>query len=155
MKLPLKMFHDGSAPLANGLRRDNILLMSDTEFESNHGFIQWAFPTNLKSRSLSTAPVLDAASATTLSSSQDVVEFLEKMAVRFLEFLKRNDHWIVPYNHNHARISRAITSLRLLHSCELANWFYKKLLGWQGPTLIKCINLINFGVAMHRRCQTK
>ena len=137
MKLPLKMFHDGSAPLANGLRRDNILLMSDTEFESNHGFIQWAFPTNLKSRSLSTAPVLDAASAITLSSSQDVVEFLEKMAVRFLEFLKRNDHWIVPYNHNHARISRAITSLRLLHSCELASWFYQEVIRLAGADFDK------------------
>jgi hypothetical protein len=38
MKLPLKMFHDGNAPLANGLRRDNILLMSDTECPSS-GFL--------------------------------------------------------------------------------------------------------------------
>jgi len=137
MKLPLKMFHDGKAPLANGLRRDNILLMSDTEFENNHGFIQWAFPTNLKSRSLSTAPVLDAASATTLSNRQDVVEFLEKMVVRFLEFLGRNDHWIAPYDHNHARISRAITSLRLLHSWELANWFYQEVIRLAGTNFDK------------------
>ena len=132
MKLPLKMFHNGNAPLANGLKRDNILSMSDSEFENNHGFIQWAFPTNVKNQSLSSAPVLDSASATALSSRQDVVEFLEEMAVRFLEFLGRNDQWLAPYDHNHARISRAITSLRLLHSWELASWFYQEVIRLAG-----------------------
>jgi len=56
MKLRLKMFHDGNAPLANDLRLDNILLVSDTEFENNHGFIQWVFPTN-KWRSVTRIPL--------------------------------------------------------------------------------------------------
>ena len=47
--MKLKLFHDAKAPLANGHKRDSLLMMSDEEFESNHGFIQWAFPTAEKS----------------------------------------------------------------------------------------------------------
>ena len=42
MKMRLKLFHEAKAPLANGHRRDTLLLLSDEEFENNHGFIQWA-----------------------------------------------------------------------------------------------------------------
>ena len=125
--MKLKLFHDAKAPLANGHKRDSLLMMSDEEFESNHGFIQWAFPTAEKSNHNFNAPVLDLDSAIWLAERNDVSEFLENMSVRFLEFLKRNDHWRSRYNHNHLRISRAIDSLRLLHSWELADWFYAKV----------------------------
>jgi hypothetical protein len=49
------------------------------------------------------------------------------MTVRFLEFLSRNHHWKQEFNHNHLRISRVIQSLRILHSWELADWFYSKV----------------------------
>jgi hypothetical protein len=39
------MFHDANAPLADGLRRKELLSVSDEDFESKHSFIQWAFPT--------------------------------------------------------------------------------------------------------------
>ena len=125
--MKLKLFHDAKAPLANGHKRDSLLLMPDEEFESNHGFIQWAFPTAEKSNHNFTAPVLDLGSAIWLAERNDVSEFLENMSVRFLEFLKRNDHWKSLYEHNHLRVSRAIDSLRPLHSWKLADWFYAKV----------------------------
>lgn len=61
--------------------------------------------------------------------------FLEDMSTRFLEFLKRNDHWKGKYNHNHLRISRALESLRTLHSYELAQWFHETVLKFAGDAV--------------------
>ena len=118
MQLKLKMFHEGNAPLANGHTRDSLLRLSDDEFESNHGFIQWAFPTNEKSYHNFSAPVLDLKTATWLANNDSFCEFLEEMTARFLQFLADNSHWRRRHDHNHLRISRAIKSIRLLHSWE-------------------------------------
>ena len=131
----LKLFHEGKAPLANGHRRDTLLFLSDEEFESNHGFIQWAFPTNEKSTSNFTAPTLDLESAIWLAENPGFVTFLENMTARFLEFLQRNKHWVNSHDHNHLRISRAIKSIRILHSYELANWFYERVIEFAGNVI--------------------
>ena len=102
-------------------------MMPDHKFESNHGFTQWAVPTAEKSNHNFNAPVLDLGSAIWLAERKDVSKFFENMSVRFLEFLKRNDHWKSLYEHNHLRVSRAIDSLRPLHSWKLADWFYAKV----------------------------
>ncbi len=125
--MKLKRFLDTKAPLANGHKRDSLLMMPDHKFESNHGFTQWAVPTAEKSNHNFNAPVLDLGSAIWLAERKDVSKFFENMSVRFLEFLKRNDHWKSLYEHNHLRVSRAIDSLRPLHSWELADWFYAKV----------------------------
>ena len=125
--MKLKRFHDTKAPLANGHKRDSLLMMTDHKFESNHGFTQWAVPTAEKSNHNFNAPVLDLGSAIWLAERKDVSKFFENMSVRFLEFLKRNDHWKSLYEHNHLRVSRAIDSLRPLHSWKLADWFYAKV----------------------------
>lgn len=127
INLKLRMFHKSNAALADGFRRNELLSISDELFESKHGFIQWAFPTPESSRQVSNAPALDLDTAVWLAESTDVSEFLEAMAVRFLEFLAAHDHWRSTYNHNHLRISRALQSLRILHSWELADWFYGKV----------------------------
>lgn len=132
MQMRLKLFHEAKAPLANGNRRDTLLFLSDEEFESNHGFIQWAFPTNEKSHHNFTAPTLDLESAVWLAENQEFVTFLENMTARFLEFLQRNRHWVQSHDHNHLRISRALKSIRMLHSYELANWFYERVLEFAG-----------------------
>ena len=121
------MFYNANAPLADGLRRNELLTMSDEEFEFKHGFIRWAFPIPDGSNHGSNAPVLDLDTALWLAENSDVSGFLEAMTVRFLEFLSRNHHWKQEFNHNHLRISRVIQSLRILHSWELADWFYSKV----------------------------
>ena len=37
------MFYNANAPLADGLRRNELLTMSDEEFEFKHGFIRWFY----------------------------------------------------------------------------------------------------------------
>ena len=133
MNVKFKLFHEAKAPLANGYRRDNLPLLSDEEFESNHGFIQWAFPTPRASQQVTKAPPLDLKSAVWLAENEDFIAFLEKMTVRFLEFLSIKKHWRKHYDHNHLRISRAIESLRILHSWELADWFYSRVVDLAGP----------------------
>jgi ADP-ribosylglycohydrolase len=135
MQMRLKLFHEARAPLANGHRRDTLLLLSDEEFETNHGFIQWAFPTSQPSQNPTNAPVLDLDSAVWLAEKDDVARFLEDMTTRFLEFLKRSDHWKQKYNHNHLRISRALESIRTLHSYELAKWFHETVLKLAGESV--------------------
>jgi len=134
MNFRMRMFHDANAPLAEGLRRKELLSISNADFESKHGFIQWAFPTPESSNQVSDAPVLDLETAVWLAEKPEVSTFLEAMTVRFLEFLSVNDHWKQRYNHNHLRISRAIQSLRLLHSWELADWFYNKVKEFAGDS---------------------
>ena len=131
--MKLKLFHEAKAPLANGHRRDNLPLLSDDEFESNHGFIQWAFPTPEASKQVTNAPALDLQSAVWLAENDEFIVFLEKMAVRFLEFLSAKKQWRQAYDHNHLRISRAIQSLRILHSWELAVWFHQQVINLAGP----------------------
>jgi ADP-ribosylglycohydrolase len=135
MQMRLKLFHEARAPLANGHRRDTLLLLSDEEFETNHGFIQWAFPTSQPSQNPTNAPVLDLDSAVWLAEKDDVARFLEDMTTRFLEFLKRSDHWKQKYNHNHLRVSRALESIRTLHSYELAKWFHETVLKLAGESV--------------------
>lgn len=137
MDLKFKMFHEANAKLADGFSRSDLLSISDEDFERKHGFIQWAFPTIKDTQQFSSAPALDLPSAIWLSERQDVTDFLEAMTVRFLEFLAANDHWKSRYNHNHLRISRAIESLRVLHSWELSNWFYSKVVELAGTSFEK------------------
>ena len=134
MNLRMRMFHDANAPLADGFRRKELPSISNEDFESKHGFIQWAFPTPESSNQVSDAPVLDLETAVWLAEKPEVSTFLEAMTVRFLEFLSVSQHWKQRYNHNHLRISRAILSLRLLHSWELADWFYNKVKEFSGDS---------------------
>ena len=134
-QLKLKMFHHGNAPLANGLTRAQLLTISDHEFEGNHGFIPWAFPTPYASSTTSNAPVLGVQDAVLLAEAPSVFQFLEDMTERLINFLSRNRQWVRPHDHNHLRVSRAIASIRILHSWELADWFYHQVIGLCGEDL--------------------
>ena len=138
--LKLKMFHQADAPLANGLTRSQLLHIDDNEFESNHGFIQWAFPTPERSLHNFSAPILDIPDAIWLAEQESVSSFLEAMTERFLHFLSDNRYWIKAYDHNHLRISRAIQSLRILHSWELSQWFYEQVINLCGDHLSDMAN---------------
>ena len=63
------MFYNANAPLADGIRRNELLTMSDEEFEFKHGFIQWAFPIPDGSNHGSNAPVLDLDTALWLAEN--------------------------------------------------------------------------------------
>lgn len=130
----LQDFHKGRTLLSSGHRRADLLKLTDAEFERHHGFIQWAFPTPEKSYNNFSAPLLDLGTAIWLSEDAESTSFLEKMSVRFLQFLKDNNHWRTAYNHNHLRITRVIHSLRILHSWELADWFHHQIINLSGDS---------------------
>lgn len=132
--LRLKNFHKERTLLSSGHRRADLLNLTDAEFERHHGFIQWAFPTPEESYNNFSAPLLDLGTAIWLSEDAETISFLERMAVRFLQFLKDNSRWKVDYDHNHLRISRIIHSLRILHSFELAQWFHQQVIDLAGDS---------------------
>jgi ADP-ribosylglycohydrolase len=132
--MKLMDFHQGRMLLASGHRRADLLTLTDADFERHHGFITWAFPTPEKSYNNFSAPLLDLGTAIWLSEDAESICFLEHMAVRFLQFLRDNNHWRASYNHNHLRITRVINSLRILHSWELARWFHEHVVSLAGDS---------------------
>ena len=120
--------------LASGHRRADLLTLTDADFERHHGFIQWAFPTPEKSYNNFSAPLLDLGTAIWLAEDDGSIDFLERMTVRFLQFLRDNNHWRSSYNHNHLRITRVMNSLRILHSWDLAQWFHEQVLHLAGES---------------------
>ena len=68
-------------------------------------------------------PTLSAEDVEAIRASEVARANLEQSANWYLGFLKRNNHWIKPYDHNHLRITRVIKSLRLLLSKEIAERF--------------------------------
>mgnify|MGYP005749850113 CR=1 FL=1 len=101
----------------------NIWDFDDKAIEQTHDFIQWIFPLTEKSMSVPGVPTLSAEDIEAIRTSEVARSNLEKSAQWYLGFLKRNDHWIRSYDHNHLRITRAIKSLRLLVSQEPAEGF--------------------------------
>ena len=101
---------------------------NDLEIENTHDFIQWVFPLNEASGRISAAQPLDRWEVKVIIVSDLARESLCISAEWFLKFLKRNNHWIVHYNHNHLRISRILKSLVLLGLSETAKEFHCELI---------------------------
>ena len=108
------LFLEGTSPDILGRTLEEIRGYNDTEIEGVHNFIQFIFPTNQKSASMPGVPILTAQDIEAITQSEIAKLNLIKSVDWFVKFLKRNDHWIVQYNHNHLRISRMIQSVRLL-----------------------------------------
>lgn len=130
----LMEFHQGRTLLSSGHRRADLLTLTDVAFDRHHGFIQWAFPTPEKSHNNFSAPLLDLGTAIWLAEDPKTLDFLERMTIRFLQFLKNNGQWKSSYNHNHLRVTRVIQSLRILHSWELAQWFHEQVVHLAGDS---------------------
>ena len=116
-------FLNGTSPDHQGRYLRDIWDFDDIAIEKTHDFIQWMFPLTEKSMSVPGVPILSAEDVEAIRASEIARSNLEKSAQWYLGFLKRNDHWIKAYDHNHLRITRAIKSLRLLVSKEKAEAF--------------------------------
>ena len=128
-------FLEGKTPDYRGRILAMLLQQTDHQAETNHDYIQWMFPLDEPSRSVSGAPVLTELEIDEIRQSSLAQANLAKSARWFLGFLERNNHWISKYNHNHLRITRAIKSLRLLTSDEAADEFRDKVLALAGDNL--------------------
>lgn len=92
----------------------DIIALSDDELESDHSWVQWAFPLTEPSKYNLDAPILSPEDIRTLSKDKSVQDNFTLITNRFVEFLQNSDHWISRNNHNFLRITRAIKCLKLL-----------------------------------------
>ena len=127
MTAKITEFLEGTGTDHQGRFITDIWGFDDGEIERNHDFIQWLFPLNEPSMSVFGAPVLGKEDIDTIFSSDVARANVIKSSEWYLGFLKRNEHWIKSYDHNHLRITRTIKSLRLLVGGEEANKFGKEL----------------------------
>ena len=128
-------FLEGAIPDGRGRTLSMIMAFDDQAIESTHDFIQWIFPLDEPSQSHPGAPVLDLFEIEEIKSSEVALENLMQSADWYFGFLQRHDHWIRQYDHNHLRISRAIKSLRLLVSDEVADQFKSAILDFLGGNI--------------------
>ena len=128
-------FLEGAIPDGRGRTLSMIMAFDDQTIESTHDFIQWIFPLDEPSRSHPGAPVLDLFEIEEIKSSDVALENPMQSADWYFGFLQRHDHWIRQYDHNHLRISRAIKSLRLLVSDEVADRYKAAILDFLGGNI--------------------
>ena len=76
--------------------------------------MQWLFSLDEPSGSVQGAPSLSDLDIDEIKKSSAAQANLIKASEWFFQFLNRNQRWIVKYDHNQLRITRAIKSLRLL-----------------------------------------
>ena len=133
----MDIFHLLEGAIPDGRRRTVSVIMAfdDQTIESTHDFIQWIFPLDEPSRSHPGAPVLDLFEIEEIKSSDVALENPMQSADWYFGFLQRHDHWIRQYDHNHLRISRAIKSLRLLVSDEVADRYKAAILDFLGGNI--------------------
>jgi hypothetical protein len=139
-------FFEMRCPDSEGRMLDEILDKSDDWFEFCHDYIQWLFPLKEPSQFNPDAPLLtqedidyfrspDAANA-----ASNYIESIERMFAFFglncanvpgrlkLEeadnFEARKHTWAEDFNHNHLRITRMISSMKLLGFGNYAQAFY-------------------------------
>jgi hypothetical protein len=106
---------------------DNLLALDDSALEHRHDYIQWLFPLPEASRFNALAPVLSAGDIAQLRSSDAAKANLRRAAARMLAFYEANDHWLVPYDHNHLRITRIIRCLALILGREEAGRVHRQV----------------------------
>jgi hypothetical protein len=106
---------------------DDLLALDDSALEYRHDYIQWLFPLPERSRFNALAPVLSAGDIAQLRSIDAAKANLRRAAARMLAFYEANDHWLVPYDHNHLRITRMIRCLALILGREEAESVHRQI----------------------------
>jgi hypothetical protein len=132
--LALLSFYRGDAPDWNGRRLEEIWSWTDQRLEAVHDYIQWMFPLSVRSGANPDAPILGPISIGAFAASDELRGRLERSLRVMLRFygleetrtadalhVVRSGHfrdrarvWLSPGNHNHLRLTRIMTSLRVL-----------------------------------------
>ena len=122
-------FLTGHETNSSGWLLSHVWKFNDTQIENTHTFIQWVFPTDEPSRATPGSPVLDEEQILEIQNSEQAKRNLSKSAEWYFDFLRRNNFWRKPHDHNHLRITRVIKSLRLLCGDDEADYFKEQF--WQ------------------------
>jgi Opioid growth factor receptor (OGFr) conserved region len=143
----LVRFYAGTGHDDSGRTLQDILNFDDEELEYHHDFIQWLFPTTQQSAYHPDAPTLDDAQVRTFLNDADLRQNVQVAFERMLNFYgfgyseedgnieiapgenweERKGNWLEWGDHNHKRITRILTSLRLLGLPDQAAAFFRAL----------------------------
>lgn len=131
---PILAFFRGGTDHA-GRTLTEILAWSDFQLEHEHDYIQWLFPLSEPSRFNPLAPVLVPTTIAAFDQDPALRQALERGFERLMvfygftiqkfpsgdwqlnvgvDFARRSRIWLTPGNHNFLRLTRILTSLRLL-----------------------------------------
>jgi hypothetical protein len=125
---PIVQFLEGTGTESRGQTIAEILALSDNELERRHDYIQWLFPLAAPSQAVPGSPVLDSSDIAALARSAAARRNMAAASARMRRFYASNAEWLCPYDHNHLRITRIISSLRLLVGDEQADEFRQAML---------------------------
>jgi hypothetical protein len=128
-------FLEGKSPDNQGRHLKDIWAYTDQQIERTHNFIQWLFPLSVPSAAVPGAPVLTREDISAIQGSEVAQDNISQSANWYAGFLKRNDFWRKPYDHNHLRITRVIRSLRLLVDDDEAEAFRIEVYSMLGDTV--------------------
>lgn len=120
---------------------EQVLQLSDRDLERQHDYIQWIFPTFMRSEVVPESPTLTTEAAISLRASPLTRPRVVAALVRMLEFYgmeldddleeptitrsadgfaRRRSVWMTPGNHNYRRITRMLASLQILDCPQYA-----------------------------------
>jgi hypothetical protein len=130
---------DGEGTNSSGYTLEQVLGWPDEDWEEQHDFIQWLFPTDGPSLYNPDAPVLDAATIARFRADPLLRNRLRRSFDRWLAFsgITRTDDGLAldnpnprvwgRQNHNWLRITRVLRSLNLLGLPDEAQAFFALL----------------------------
>lgn len=141
---PIVEFYEGHGTDAAGRKLNDILAWDDEMLEVVHDYIQWLFPLRDGSQINPQAPRLDSAQMAEFFKRRELRTRVHVAFSRMLAFYglrhdmdgtvkpsptwpTRSANWLTPYNHNFMRITRILTSLRLLGLDAEAKAFFAAL----------------------------
>ena len=138
----LLAFYRGQGTDTEGRTLADLWAYSDREMEAVHDFIQWMFPLREPSRFNSDAPLLTDADIAAFAAEEPLRAALGRSIDRFFafvglcregdtvvpaaDFARQRSVWAHP-NHNWLRITRVLTSARLLGHEATARAFFEFL----------------------------
>lgn len=126
----------------------DIWVEDDDWLEYTHDYVQWLFPLKTRSRYNSSAPTLDEATIKAFRTSENLKKCLIRSLQVMLKFYgfqlqemsgtsvtvtksdeyeKKKSNWLSSGNHNFLRITRIITSLRILGLKGYSDAFFRCL----------------------------
>jgi len=140
-------FYQGQRPDSEGRMIEEIWSWNYQRLEYVHNYIQWLFPLKEKSQFNQNAPILTdeiiQAFTTNEQLRMQLIKSLEVM-LKFYglqynkhneniiitksgEYQERKNNWIEPGNHNYLRLTRILTSLKILKLENYAQALFKCL----------------------------
>jgi hypothetical protein len=124
---PIHAFLAGHGRDGRGRTLDDVLAFDDRRLEAVHDYVQWLFPLPEASRAVPGAPVLGPGEADAIRADPRARAGLARALARMAAFYEATDAWLVPFDHNHLRITRIVAAVRDLLGAAEAGTFHARV----------------------------